>query len=151
MNKLKLREVGGMLSVNDVVIGNDGKDNVILTDNDDLPAIMLAAFLAGQFWRKNGLPPYVIVLGDDPDYVWPPDADQSSVRPLPFRCPNCKARVKHAQCSGEMPAVLVCLCMEARFRYDVPEPKSGKEWANLRLKSRTSQTIVKAKSARGDN
>jgi hypothetical protein len=76
-------------------------------------------------------PPIIITVGDDPDYVFPPGA--FDIQPLPFRCQNCKARVKRARLDlvhadrGDS-----CLCMAAVYRRDTRGAGSAAEWKSYR-------------------
>jgi hypothetical protein len=71
-------------------------------------------------------PPAIIIAGDDLDYTWPPGT--YDIRPLPFRCSNCGARVRLGRLDLAADRVADCLCLSVFFRRDTPSPRSSGEW-----------------------
>jgi len=135
---LTLPGVAGVLQV-----GKDGNLTSVYDDADTSDGRELWEIA----WRLNAaresVPPMMIVLGDDPDYVWPPFVDKRTIRPLPFGCSRCRQRVKRAPLFlGE---VLVCFCMQAGFGplSKRRPPRSRREWDALRVESATQKARVK--------
>jgi hypothetical protein len=63
MSKLKLHQLGGTLAINDVTLGNDGKNNVLPADAADDMASELGAMILGNFFRRKQ-------RADSLDYCW---------------------------------------------------------------------------------
>ncbi len=80
---------------------------------------------------RAGIPPAIIVVGDDPDYLFPPEA--TNIRPLPFKCPNCHVRVKGGHLDHPyIDRIFGCFCMIVYFRCDTPGARSSSEWTAFR-------------------
>jgi hypothetical protein len=136
----------------ELVLGRHGASNVLLGDEDDDPAGAAAfAMMLGSFWRKHGVPPYIVHLGTDTGYIWPPTVDRSSIRGAPFRCPACKERVKHGL--TKFGVVYLCFCMAVTIPKGSrhPEPRSAREWATIRTEAQTASVVVSAQTAGVEN
>ena len=84
----------------------------------------------------DGPPPFLIIIGEDPDYVFPSEA--YDIKSLPFRCPNCNARVKEGRLGFVLDRIATCFCMSVYYRRDTPSARSSGEWKarrDLYLKS----------------
>ena len=107
----------------------------ILSDPEDHPALgaVLSAMVSHH---PESFPEIIVIIGNDPDYVWPPGTDQSRIAPLPYRCSHCGSRVKSAPIrhAGPIDRALVCLCMAAILQRGVSSPGSSIEWKELRLR-----------------
>jgi hypothetical protein len=136
----------------ELVLGRHGASNVLLGNEHDDPAGAAAfAMMLGTFWRKHGVPPYIVHLGTDTDYVWPPTIDRSSIRGAPFRCPACKERVKRGLTNFGV--VFLCYCMGLQIPRGSrhPEPRSAREWLTIRTDALAASVVVAAQTAGIDN
>ena len=136
----------------ELVLGRHGASNVLLGNEDEDPAAAAAfAAMLGNFWRKHGVPPFIVHLGTDSDYIWPPTIDRSSIRGAPFRCPACKERVKRG--STHFGIVFLCYCMGLQIPRGSrhPEPRSGDEWSTIRTDAQTASVVVAAQTSGNDN
>jgi hypothetical protein len=136
----------------ELVLGRHGGANVLLGNEDDDPAgAMAVAMMLGNFWREHGVPPYIVHLGTDTDYIWPPDIDRGSIRGAPFRCPSCKQRVKRGLAG--IGAVSECHCMAVTIPRGSrhPEPRSALEWGQIKTDAQTASVVVAAQTAGNDN
>jgi hypothetical protein len=136
----------------ELVLGRHGASNVLLGNEHDDPAgAAVVAMMLGNFWRKHGAPPYIVNLGTDSDYVWPPTIQRSSIRGAPFRCPACKERVKHGL--THFGVVYLCFCMAVTIPRGSrhPEPRSGGEWSTIKTDAQTASVVVAAQTSGNDN
>jgi hypothetical protein len=136
----------------ELVLGRHGGANVLLGDERDDPAGAAAfAMMLGTFWRKHGVPPYIVHLGLDESYVWPPTIHRSSIRGAPFRCPACKERVKRGVTNFGV--VFLCYCMAVTIPRGSrhPEPRSAREWSTIRTDAQTASVVVSAQTSGNDN
>jgi hypothetical protein len=87
--------------------------------------------LAYQIKTGGNIPPVTIIVGDDPTHVFPSEA--SDIKPLPFRCRNCGARVKEGHLNLPLvDQILACLCMIVFVRRDTAPARSSGEWQEYR-------------------
>jgi hypothetical protein len=134
---LRLPGVAGVLS-----IGKNGNISTVYDDDDTSDGSQFSDIAKRLNAARESVPPMMVVLGDDPDYVWPL-INKRSIRPLPFSCSRCSRRVKRAPLGlGEL---LVCYCMQAGFgpRSKKRPPRSRLEWDALRVESATQKARVK--------
>lgn len=136
----------------ELVLGRHRASNVLLGNERDDPAGAAAfAVMLGNFWREHGVPPFIVHLGLDESYVWPPTIDRGSIRGAPFRCPACKERVK----SGltHFGVVFLCYCMAVTIPRGSrrPEPRSAREWSTIRTDAQTASVVVSAQTANEEN
>jgi hypothetical protein len=94
----------------------------------------------------NDIPPRVVVLGVDPDYVWPSETIKSRISSVPFCCPTCQARVKRAPVRFEVNVdeIFQCFCMSVFFRRDTERPQSSGDWGDIRLQEKEMQVRMRA-------
>lgn len=113
----------------------------------------LIAIRAKHGATAEDVPPFVVVLGVDADYVWPPLAVLTRIESAPFRCPQCQARVKLAPLKymGALDRNYLCLCMSVMLRRDVPSPRSSGEWNEIRLQGLTQGVRHKTAVADGQS
>jgi hypothetical protein len=139
---VNISEDGTVLSAGDgslYVDLNTGKCSTLADSQEGLAKVAdaLIAIRNKHGATAEDVPPLIVVIGVDDDYVWlpPPHTVLARIEPAPFRCPNCKARVKHApvQHMGALDQTYLCLCMSVAFRRDTPRPQSSGEWNELRL------------------
>jgi hypothetical protein len=138
--------------VGELVLGRHGASNVLLGNEHDDPAGAAAlAVILGNSWRDHGVPPFIVHLGTDTDYVWPPTIHQSSIRGAPFRCPACKERVKHGLTNFGF--VYLCFCMGLTIPRGSrhPDPRSAREWLQIKTDAQTASVVVAAQSSGNDN
>jgi hypothetical protein len=136
----------------ELVLGRHGASNVLLGNEEDDPAGAAAfAMMLGSFWRKHGIPPYIVHLGLDSDYIWPPTIDRSSIGGTPFRCPACKQRVKRGL--THFGTVFLCYCMGLQIPRGSrhPEPRSAREWLQIKTDAQTASVAVSAQTAGVDS
>jgi hypothetical protein len=136
----------------ELVLGRHGASNVLLGDERDDPEGAAAfAVMLGTFWRKHGVPPFIVHLGLDESYVWPPTIHRPSIRGAPFRCPACKQRVKSGLTNFGV--VFLCYCMGLQIPRGSrhPEPRSAREWSTIRTDALAASVVVSAKTAGVDN
>jgi hypothetical protein len=135
---LKLPGSAGVLQV-----GDHGNLTAVYDDEDKSDGSALQEIAWRLEAARESVPPMMIILGDDPDYVWPPLINKSSIRSLPFSCTRCGKRVKRAPLFSS--EVLVCFCMMAGFSPDSKRrpPRSRVEWDTLRVESATQKARVK--------
>jgi hypothetical protein len=84
-------EGGGVLQV-----GQDGNFMTLYDDDDESDGRELHAIAWKLNAARESVHRVMIILGDDPDYIWPPFVDRRSIRSLPFSCTRCGKRVKRA-------------------------------------------------------
>jgi hypothetical protein len=136
----------------ELVLGRHGGANVLLGDERDDPEGAAAfAQLLGSFWRKHGVPPFIVHLGLDESYVWPPTIDRGSIQGAPFRCPACKQRVKRGLTNFGV--VFLCYCMAVTIPKGSrhPEPRSAREWLQIHTDAQTASVVVSAQTSGEQN
>jgi hypothetical protein len=101
---------------------------------------------AYQLKTSGGSPSTFIVVGDDPDYVFPPET--RNIRPLSFDCPNCKMKVRQGGLDyPDFERILCCYCMSVYVRKGVLGPRSSADWQSARdawFKSRVKHQAAAA-------
>jgi hypothetical protein len=100
---------------------------------------------------RESPPQVVLVLGDDPDYIWPPFVNRRLIRGLPFGCSRCGKRVKQAPVgTGQL---LVCFCLQAAYppKAEKRPPRNRLEWNRLRVEATAETTRLRAQTAGADN
>jgi hypothetical protein len=147
--EVELSDDGSTLSVPGVAGGIQvSRDGVVTAtcETDDEAALL--GLLAMQINDVREAPPkVVIILADDPDYVWPPFVDQRLIRPLPFSCSRCSRRVKRARFA--LAEIRQCLCMSAVYApgCESRPPRSRLEWDALRVESANKEALTRAAKA----
>jgi hypothetical protein len=84
--------------------------------------------------QERGLEPpeRIMIMGDDPDYVWPEDTDTTRIKRLPYRCCNCQKWVHQAPIAWPCHnRVLSCFCHTLFLRRDIAAPTNYREWRDL--------------------
>jgi hypothetical protein len=95
-------------------------------------------------------PPTFIVVGDDPDYVFPPEA--TDIKPLSFDCPNCGVKVRQGRLNyPEINRILCCFYMSVYVRKGVLGPRSSADWQNTRGTWAKGQIHHRAAAADGQS
>jgi hypothetical protein len=154
---VNISDDGMVLTVGDgsFCVGPDGNSSALADSDEGLKKIgeMIGAIRAKFGATSEEVPPLIVVTGWDDDYVWPPSSALNRIKPAPFRCPLCKARVKHAplQHMGALDQTFLCLCMSVMFRRDTPRPTSSGQWDEIRLAGGTQKVWHKATTANGQN
>jgi hypothetical protein len=120
-----------------------------LPDDEDGLQFFLAAQRIHEI--RESSPKAILVLGDDPDYVWPSVVNPRLIHGLPFSCGRCGRRVKEAPISTSR--ILVCLCLQAFYPpgADQRPPRTRQEWDRLRVEVAAETTRARAVTAGVDN
>lgn len=96
-----------------------------IRNEDDAGTILHAMKL------RAGIPPALIIVGDDPDYLFPEEA--TDIKPLPFKCSHCHMRVKGGRLDyPHVDRIFGCFCQCVYFRCDTPGARSSSEWTAFR-------------------
>jgi hypothetical protein len=141
----------GTITVGKSTISLGEQGTVTTFDEDDREGIAKSAEVLKQIARQSEPPRYVVCSGIDPDYVWPPGTDYSSIKTAPFRCSSCNAWVKNATIEG-LPyydRVLVCLCHSFIVRKDIQAPGNYRQWRELLLIIKSARFEHDAKLQKG--
>ena len=107
------------------------------------------AYRAFTLKTGDGPPPFLIIIGDDDDYIFHPEA--YDIKPLPFRCPNCGVRVRQGRLSHQINRIASCLCLNVYFRSDTPSPRSSGDWREFRTQGIEGQVKHRAAAADGNS
>jgi hypothetical protein len=84
--------------------------------------------------QQRGLEPpeRIMIMGDDPDYVWPEYTDTTRIKRLPYRCCRCNAWIHQAPLAYPChDRVLSCFCHTLILRPDIAAPVNYREWRDL--------------------
>jgi hypothetical protein len=121
-------------------VGRSGNLTTVFPEDDTSTGWELFEISKKILTARESPPQIMIILGDDPDYVWPPFTDRHAIRSLPFKCTRCGQRVKQAPVIFGQ--VLVCFCLQVGYPRgsDKTPPRSRLEWDTLRLDSATEAT-----------
>ena len=137
--------VDSATGIQSVIYGKDETEAAFLT-------LSIAAAKAANGVTQEEDPPVMVYLGTDPDYVWPEGTPPDRITSLPFRCPNCSARVKRMPLKwGLIDEMYECFCAAVTFQRSAARPRSSGEWRDLQILGQTVGVKHRAKIARGNS
>jgi hypothetical protein len=118
---------------------------------DDADGLEFCSIVQKIHAARESPPQIVLVLGDDPDYVWPPFTNRRLIKGTPFSCSRCGKRVKEAPVGTGR--ILVCHCLQAAYPpgTDKRPPRDRLEWDSLRVEVAAETTRLRAKTAGVEN
>src|SRR5882724_5776382 len=145
MQKIETIRVGKELVVE---LGQDAT-TVVGDYGKDLLDTVIASTIIGAHWARVGTPSFIVNLGLDDHYVWPPLTRRKTIRPAGIVCPHCRRQVKRALCP--MGRIYLCFCMGVVLtrQWTGREPRNSADWTEARTEALRRQVMLEAKTAKG--